>query len=664
MEGMWLSQTRITAKNENAFGKFLLITARIQIKKTNEEGHVTDEIIKDIRNVFPAVIPKFERSLTFNHSKEYNSFQIDKDSTNTLYMDGCNIDSEFNKNGQNHPFASPEYPACHDAAKRNHIGILYRINTPALVKLTMNAKPKELGHISFKLKVPENSESILSSCSKVELFKEADKVTHDSSDEDKQVLKLEKKGDIIPAEAKETTYYFSTQLASHVINKGDIKWNWQFNIGPKQDDKEPVQKLMKELQFQPICDVPNVYVVLEEPLGKPWAPRTKGHSPDRDENHNLLPVQERETYSDPENITPWFGALNFAIVSCQTKGRGGKPELISSEIPEVLNTIGDYLFCKHGVSYDHWIGQTFYLNTHFNLNGYINKTTLEYRHPTEAEVNSNPYLIRRIHKSTNSLLDWSKIKLVNCVDQANALSLTSRLLGMNTGVCVTKPYGWINTCYLVGGVEVNNPFFENPIFDSGHNVLVNRNEFIPLFSLLITMQDLINNLHNNQQPDSAQLLSLLTSLKSKISQCLQLKVLTHIDRIGLSQNTANELKNLVKNFNSFLALKINNLNNNQDLNLLDNHISNSYTLLENLLIKLRSNFSMHCYTVYPKFKNTLTYAGISQINIDAIDACSGPTKIECFHIQAINNFLQKSIEFSIPVIDRAQFIPQDNYIEK
>ncbi len=366
-------------------------------------------------------------------------------------MDGCNIDSEFNANGAKHPFATPEYPACHDAAKRNHIGILYRINTPALVKLTMNAKPKELGHVSINLKVPENIESILSSCSKVELFKEADKVTHNSSDVDKQVLKLEKKSDTIPAEAKETTYYFSTQLASHTINKGNIKWNWQFNIGPKQDDKEPKQELMKELQFHPICDVPNVYVVLEEPLAKPWAPRTKGHSPDRDENYNLMPVQERETYSNSDNITPWFQALDFAIVSCKTKGLGGTPEQVKMEIPKVLNSIGDYLFCGHGVSYDHWFGMSFYVEENkFKLNEYIAINSSLYK-----------YDMNYIRKD-NSMNDinWDNNKLVNCVDQANAQAHLSRLLGVNTSICQTQPFGYINTCYLVGGIETNNPFFK------------------------------------------------------------------------------------------------------------------------------------------------------------------------------------------------------------
>ena len=51
---------------------------------------------------------------------------------------------------------------------------------------------------------------------------------------------------------------------------------------------------------------------------------------------------------------------------------------------------------------------------------------------------------------------------VNCYDQAGAVAVLSRLLGIKSQYVYMKPFGFIPAIALVGGVSCNNPGYMNP----------------------------------------------------------------------------------------------------------------------------------------------------------------------------------------------------------
>jgi hypothetical protein len=48
---------------------------------------------------------------------------------------------------------------------------------------------------------------------------------------------------------------------------------------------------------------------------------------------------------------------------------------------------------------------------------------------------------------------------VNCYDQAAALTVFGRLIGIEARYTYSSSFGYINTTTLVGGISTNNPFF-------------------------------------------------------------------------------------------------------------------------------------------------------------------------------------------------------------
>jgi hypothetical protein len=125
---------------------------------------------------------------------------------------------------------------------------------------------------------------------------------------------------------------------------------------------------------------------------------------------------------------PWIKALDFAIDTCKANGTDTKAALAS---------ITSYLHSSHGLTYDTNIGQAKFssgtLNRTFKLSDYIIKSTGN---------------------------------VVNCYDQAGAVTTMGCLLGIDTKYLFMQPFGYINRTTLVGGHDCNNPFFTNPTYST------------------------------------------------------------------------------------------------------------------------------------------------------------------------------------------------------
>ena len=56
--------------------------------------------------------------------------------------------------------------------------------------------------------------------------------------------------------------------------------------------------------------------------------------------------------------------------------------------------------------------------------------------------------------------------VVNCYDQATALTMSGRLLGIPSSLIFMRPFGYINETNLVGRGLCNNPFYSDNSFHS------------------------------------------------------------------------------------------------------------------------------------------------------------------------------------------------------
>ena len=130
---------------------------------------------------------------------------------------------------------------------------------------------------------------------------------------------------------------------------------------------------------------------------------------------------------DGNPTNTWVSALDFLFdkVNCNNKAT---PH-------EALAAITQYLHSGHGLTYHINGGQSAYIqNAKFNLTNYINK---------------------RLGKT------------VNCYDQAGAVYVSSRMLGIHsefvfmgqTDYNGKPPFGYINATNLVGVGMCNNPFY-------------------------------------------------------------------------------------------------------------------------------------------------------------------------------------------------------------
>jgi len=139
-----------------------------------------------------------------------------------------------------------------------------------------------------------------------------------------------------------------------------------------------------------------------------------------------------------EGSYPWFGALEFVIGPAKNGKTCGTDGIADAH--EAMRKITEYLFYEHKCQYDTDRGKwrygcaVNYLES-FRFNGYIR---------------------------------LSKGHTVNCYDQAGALYVSSRLVGINSDFYFMEPFGMIKPTYLVGyDKKCNNPFFRN--FKDGIN---------------------------------------------------------------------------------------------------------------------------------------------------------------------------------------------------
>ena len=126
------------------------------------------------------------------------------------------------------------------------------------------------------------------------------------------------------------------------------------------------------------------------------------------------------------NYNVWIEALDFAIDSAGCRGQ--------TTSANALKQITQHLFDGHGVSYDTVSGKCSYVSIPYPLRFTIDLT--EYMRKTRGSV-------------------------VNCYDQAVAVAILGRGLGVSANINYMEPFGYINIIDLVGVGYCNNPFYDD-----------------------------------------------------------------------------------------------------------------------------------------------------------------------------------------------------------
>jgi hypothetical protein len=134
---------------------------------------------------------------------------------------------------------------------------------------------------------------------------------------------------------------------------------------------------------------------------------------------------------------PWIKALDFAIDTCKASGTDTKAALAS---------ITSYLHSSHGLTYETNRGRANYkIGNDMRLAGYFIKVE-----------NPSPPL--------GTTADPGNV--VNCYDQAGAVTTLGCVLGLDVKYLFMQPFGYINRTTLVGGHDCNNPFFTNSTYST------------------------------------------------------------------------------------------------------------------------------------------------------------------------------------------------------
>jgi hypothetical protein len=107
-----------------------------------------------------------------------------------------------------------------------------------------------------------------------------------------------------------------------------------------------------------------------------------------------------------------------------------------------LSQLTNYLHTSHGLTYDTKQGKAEYWG-YYSLPTLTNSGTI-----LDYQFNATGYMTK------------SNGDTVNCYDQAAALTVFGRLLGINVQYTYSSSFGYINTKTLVGGITTNNPFFD------------------------------------------------------------------------------------------------------------------------------------------------------------------------------------------------------------
>ncbi len=132
---------------------------------------------------------------------------------------------------------------------------------------------------------------------------------------------------------------------------------------------------------------------------------------------------------------PWVSALEFAVKTANARGND----------VNALSTLTRYLHSNHGLVYETVDGESKFLTSSSK----------------SLKIRLENYMDRNFTNYTADPETHEGIKLVNCYDQAAALTTFGRLLGIRVKYAHVEPFGYINSVNLVGIGNCNNPFFNN-----------------------------------------------------------------------------------------------------------------------------------------------------------------------------------------------------------
>ena len=184
-----------------------------------------------------------------------------------------------------------------------------------------------------------------------------------------------------------------------------------------------------------------------------------------------IPLEAFVLYEEPASFYKsgvWSEALRFLFEKTNINN--------DSQKEQSLEKITRYLHSQHGVRYDIYSGRELFAslgipNSSFSLMEYLKKEApLQ-----EIAVSNTPDKFNRVEKEiVNTSIQHFNI--VNCHDQAAAVSVLSGALGIKTELLVINNFGYINETKLVGIDKsfdfirstslpldtCNNPFFADP----------------------------------------------------------------------------------------------------------------------------------------------------------------------------------------------------------
>ena len=177
-----------------------------------------------------------------------------------------------------------------------------------------------------------------------------------------------------------------------------------------------------------------------------------------------IPLEAFVLYEEPASFYQsgvWSEALRFLFEKTNINN--------DSQKEESLEKITRYLHSQHGVRYEIYGGQpSFFRDNNFSLMSYLKKKA-----NFKFISTGSPDKYGRTYKFKCLTLSFEDFNIVNCYDQAAAISVLSGAVGIKTEFLYIDPFGYIKETKLVGidrsfdfipispPDECNNPFFEN-----------------------------------------------------------------------------------------------------------------------------------------------------------------------------------------------------------
>ena len=181
-----------------------------------------------------------------------------------------------------------------------------------------------------------------------------------------------------------------------------------------------------------------------------------------------IPLEAFVLYEEPASFYQsgvWSEALRFLFEKTNINN--------DSQKEKSLEKITQYLHSQHGVRYDIYGGSPFFYifdTKKFSLISYLKKKTIVNLYET-----GYPDKYGRTHKYKDLTPSFENFNIVNCYDQAAAISVLSGTLGIKTEFLYLEPFGYIKKTKLVGidksfdfvppaseSDNCNNPFFADP----------------------------------------------------------------------------------------------------------------------------------------------------------------------------------------------------------